>query len=122
MKKLPEEFDIVYKTNEKEYGFAAIWNGAMIAEEEFDMRIQTYQDRFGLLEILDERFFEEFLEGKSYITDIGTPEEALREFIKFWRIEDETILDRIIIVKNLEEATDKLKNNEMAIVINGKDD
>lgn len=107
-------FEIIIKCDNDDYGYAFVWDGAG-DEGNGDMRIQCYQSSFKKEVLLDEDFneSEELQCSKSYITEVKNKQEAIEEFFKFW-IKTQQIA---IIATSIEEAMELLKDSKVETAI-----
>lgn len=104
------DFDIMIKTGDCEFGIGTIWLGD-------GWRLQTYQSRFGMLEVLEEEYMEEFLESsKSNISEPRIFGDAFDDFKSYWNIKGEKLI-KTKIVKNIEEAAEYLKDKEINEIV-----
>lgn len=108
------DFDIVIKLHDFQFGIGTIW---LTEEDKKPWRLQTYQSRFGMLEVLEEKYMEEFLENsKSNVTELSVFGYAFDDFKSYWNIKGEKLI-KTKIVKNIEEASEYLKDKEVNEVV-----
>ena len=108
------DFDIVIKLHAFQFGIGTIW---LTEEDKKPWRLQTYQSRFGMLEVLEEKYMEEFLENsKSNVTELSVFGYTFDDFKSYWNIKGEKLI-KTKIVKNIEAATEYLKNKKVNEVV-----
>ena len=108
------DFDIVIKLHAFQFGIGTI---LLTEKDKKPWRLQTYQSRFGMLEVLEEKYMEEFLENsKSNVTELSVFGYAFDYFKSYWNIKGEKLI-KTKIVKNIEAATEYLKNKKVNEVV-----